>query len=79
MSEINTGGPAFPVIAENGMGHVSSGVTVRDYFAAKALQGLLPAGDPRGRSAYTEMSSDELAKSAYQIADAMIREREQQP
>lgn len=79
MSEINTGGPAFPVIAENGMGHVSSGVTVRDYLAAKALQGLLPARDPRGRSAYTEMSPDELAKSAYGIADAMLKAREQQP
>jgi hypothetical protein len=32
----NDGGPAFPVIADNGLGHISSGMTLRDYFAAHA-------------------------------------------
>jgi hypothetical protein len=50
-----------------------SGMTLRDYFAAKAMQGLI------GRS-WEEVSADELfsiwSNSAYAIADAMLRARE---
>lgn len=79
MSEINNGGPAFPVLERggNGLELTCAGMTLRDRFAISALQGLLPAGDPMGRSAYTEMKPDELAESAYEIADAMLRAREQ--
>ena len=41
MTTQNNGGPAFPVIAENVLGHVSDGLSIRDYFAAMALQGML--------------------------------------
>jgi hypothetical protein len=33
---VNDGGPAFPVVAENGLGHISDGMTLRDYLAAHA-------------------------------------------
>ncbi len=59
-----TGGPAFPVPA--GCGE-DQGMTLRDYFAAKAVQGLLAC----------PVQSDErmFARDAYQMADAMLKER----
>ena len=38
---MNTGGPAFPTLADNGHSTNQDGMTLRDYFAAKAMQGLL--------------------------------------
>lgn len=49
-------------------------MTLRDYFAASALQGLAtrrPAGAPT--------SAGELARFAYEIADAMLEARESTP
>jgi hypothetical protein len=48
----------------------------RDTFAAAALTGLLPARDPQGRTAFTEMTREECAKAAYELADAMLAARE---
>lgn len=59
----DTGGPAFPV------GTSYQGMTLRDYFAAKAMQGMIV--DPG--SGY---SNDELASFAYAVADAMLKARE---
>lgn len=66
------GGPAFPVQdAATWQGH---GMTLRDYFAAKAMQGQLTAQDGNGPfGMWAEFS--QLAKEAYQIADAMLAER----
>jgi hypothetical protein len=61
---INDGGPAFPTAFQM---H-SKGMTLRDYFAADALHGLL-ALDNYGKW-------DELAKCSYRISDAMIKARE---
>ena len=48
MSKIDDGGAAFPyadgVYANGQKAHGSSGMTLRDYFAAAALQGLLASG-----------------------------------
>jgi len=70
------------------MQYVTGNLTVRDYFAAAALQGLIAAdreemccksldddGIERERVAYAE----QFAKSAYRYADAMLRERERKP
>jgi len=70
MSEINTGGPAFPGPYANENGSIEAlfkqqGMTLRDYFAAKAMQGLMPTN-----------YIDSNAKVAYQMADAMLRARE---
>jgi hypothetical protein len=47
-----------------------SGMSLRDYFAAKALQGVLAAD--------TEelLSVGAIASVSYRIADAMLKERE---
>ena len=74
--KIETGGPAFPVQYSNEadgptvMPHV--GMTLRDYFAAKAMQGMA------GSHAYCERGWDQadLAGQAYEIADAMLKARE---
>jgi hypothetical protein len=70
----NTGGPAFPRnILDHGHGVITaheSGMTLRDYFAAKAMQGLLacPATTTRNENMY--------ACDAYTMADAMLKARE---
>lgn len=61
--------PAFPYVGASFETNYK-GMTLRDYFAAAALQGLcatLPDMiDPK---------PSEVAKDAYQFADAMITER----
>jgi hypothetical protein len=57
-----TGGPAFPLFAATGY----TGMTLRDYFAAKAMQALAQKGN----------YFDATAKQAYMIADAMLKARE---
>ena len=66
MSEINTGGPAFPP-SNPGYAH---GMTLRDYFAAKAMQGFVSDQDWR-----IDMGPEETAKAAYTQADAMLAAR----
>jgi hypothetical protein len=61
---INDGGPAYPTPA--GIQH-NDGPTLRDYFAAAALEKASRGSD---------RSADEIAKRAFYIADAMIRARE---
>lgn len=48
-----------------------NGMSLRDYFAAKAMQGLLCANSVYCTSSY----SDELSARAYQIADSMLKAR----
>ena len=63
----DTGGPAFPYE----FGSCNKGMTLRDYFAAKAMQGMLAEN---GGGAVT---NDKLADWAYLIADAMLKARNQ--
>ena len=74
----NTGGPAFPVALTNeqevkwdsaGLG-CANGMTLRDYFAAKAMQAIL--SDPN-----FDKPDTVLANASYCIADAMLKAREQ--
>jgi len=63
----NTGGPAFP--SHGSMGEVThEGMTLRDYFAAKAMQGILADSD-------VDLPEDILSQSAYRVADAMLKAR----
>jgi hypothetical protein len=55
---------AFPTFADN---FAHQGMDLRDYFAAKAMQGLL-ASD-------TFAPVAEFARRAYEVADAMMEER----
>ena len=77
------GGPAFPTPYETRDGDTFStcyegGMTLRDYFAAKALQGLLALPNEEGARVYKTMESIHrvIAITAYAYADAMLRERE---
>ena len=69
MSDTNTGGPAFPH-ETNSMTH--SGMTLRDYFAAKAMQGICNARSHTDLKGHATAS----AKVAYAMADAMLKARE---
>jgi hypothetical protein len=80
MSKKDDGGSAFPTggssyntdTHEYELAPVEGGMTLRDYFAAKAMQGLLAmcAGAHVGTGSPTE-----CAKFAYEHADAMLAER----
>lgn len=59
------GGGAFPVSRPNGATH--PGMTLRDYFAAAALTGILAHSDG--------CPYDEFAAAAYEAADAMLAAR----
>ena len=67
-------GPAFPFTEMHTHGNPYTqwkGMTMRDYFAAKALQGLLAAwthGVPE---------SEAIAQAAYSYADDMLKARAQ--
>ncbi len=78
MSNTNTGGPAFPVADPFAVKcpptdaealRLQQGMTLRDYFAAKAMQGMcagLKSGD----------KVEHLPAFAYLMADAMLKARE---
>ena len=71
----NDGGPAFPVtryVNVDGETHESKpqGMTLRDYFAAKAMEGT--AASKEGST----MGFHEIASWSYKMADAMLKARE---
>lgn len=71
MSKPNDGGPAFPVSKDTLAMHEDwRGMTLRDYFAAKALVGILSYGRKGGPEV-----CDNAARDAYDFADAMLAER----
>lgn len=79
MTQRNDGGPAFPGVEHaldprttGFMGY--SGMTLRDYFAAKAMQGLL-SGQYAGTDS-SQYNFTEVITEAYGIADAMLVEKE---
>ena len=66
----NTGGPAFPstlqYFPEDTNYEEAAGMTLRDYFAAKALMSL---------ATYEEYPPERAANYAYEYADAMLKAR----
>ena len=79
---MKTGGPAFPLHAHDwhkevrDRGYVNHdftmGMTLRDYFAARAMQGFV---DEVGCNS-DQKWFDEIAEGAYKVADAMLKARE---
>ena len=67
-SDKPTGGSAFP---RKG-GELHQGMTLRDYFAAKAMQGLMSCSKWNDH-----VRPDSIAEEAYIMADAMLKAREQ--
>lgn len=66
-----TGGPAFPQKKSPYDERDHAGMTLRDYFAAKAMQSILDQKD-----AHDGRERDNAAWMAYQMADAMLKERD---
>ncbi len=66
---IDTGGPAFPFVFDDTATlsrQIYTGMSIRDYFAAKAMQAILNDA---------EIFWEGAAPLAYQYADAMLKER----
>ncbi len=62
--------PAFPVGANEYGGHGTCfGLTVRDYFAAKAMNGICAHPETWG------LVEQEIADHSYRLADAMLAAR----
>ena len=77
----NTGGPAFPSLKTTvnkspGVytSEVEPGMTLRDYFAAQVIQGMYANSNNFNSTLNTV---DYKAKMAYDMADAMLKAREQ--
>ena len=66
----DTGGPAFPAPA--GVSHITEqGMTLRDYAAIKAMQGMLASGNlPKS------MPDEDIAECSYNLAKAMLKARQ---
>lgn len=65
----DNGGSAFPFFDERVMNTPEYGMSLRDYFAAKAMHAMT-------NSEYEQIfRPEDWAKHAYQMADAMLAER----
>ncbi len=72
-----TGGAAFPNEAY-GNARPHTGMTLRDYFAAKAMQVLMAETNGEGddNPGAPRWESHNVAELAYEHADAMLEERD---
>lgn len=81
MSNLDNGGQAFPRQQWEYDGHNNvlqyqeNGMTLRDYFAAKAI-GVIELPTDYVGTKETEESYKRWAQKAYRMADAMLKERE---
>lgn len=80
MAKPNDGGPAFPEAGERGKAVSGEGMSIRDYFAAKAMQAVarpIFEDSIQAKRPYEERPRI-TASCAYKIADAMIAESQRQ-
>jgi len=70
----NDGGPAFPgTIDKRALEQPAAGMSLRDFFAAAALTGLM---SDMGLRPSSEAEFTEASRRLYQFADAMLAERD---
>ncbi|EPC6088462.1 hypothetical protein [Citrobacter freundii] len=82
MSNKIRGGLAFPVPGYKYIDEqyytrfvkATTGMQLRDYFAAKAMQGIL--ANPGQLDNVTDSATEWVAEDAYRVADAMLKARE---
>ena len=85
-SNTDTGGPAFPFVCDADFDY-GTGMTLRDYFAAKAMQGIIctPINEyDDGHAAvylsdglsFSDGMRGSVAAASYAMADAMLKARE---
>ena len=81
MINTNTGGPAFPTpLQHNDWREDYPGMTLRDYFAAKAMQAYITIGHTALGKQYAHNPgavNQIIAMASYETADAMLKAREQ--
>lgn len=71
MNSKDDGRQAFPTLMKAGELAVSEGgMTLRDYFAAKAMQGILASPN-----CPMKVCSKELSRQCFEAADAMLEAR----
>lgn len=70
----NDGGPAFPIPGLQD-DEDFNGMSLRDYFAAKAMQAWLSTYAENDRHPASAGNLDHFAGQAYEVADAMIAAR----
>ena len=63
--------PAFPQQFKGTTEPSLMGLTMRDYFAAKAMQGLFASS-----LVPQNVTNEEISIEAYKVADAMLKARE---
>jgi len=73
MNEQKHGGPAFPNSKQVGDVQIKEvGMTLRDYFAAKAMQAVI------SNSNVKNVKNEDIASAAYKMAEAMLAERNEE-
>ena len=70
MNDKNTGGPAFPY------GTAYAGMTLRDYFAAKAMEAHLVREDVWEALSKEKLNPEKMCLGCYAWADMMLKARE---
>ncbi|HDC4311284.1 TPA: hypothetical protein ACOEGN_001445 [Enterobacter kobei] len=82
MDKVNNGGPAFPREDYQSNGYDKGfeklgqeGMSLRDYFAAKAMAGWLASYPESCTHPIVAGNADEVAKHSYMLADAMLKAR----
>jgi hypothetical protein len=85
---VKDGGPAFPGgLSEKDGAAIQGGMSLRDYFAAKAMQAEMITtfsdATPQSADAFIKgclrdghTAEEHLASNAYKVADAMLKARE---
>lgn len=68
------GGPAFPMQDSQARKKAIGGLSMLDYFAAKAMQAYISSDKWREEATYFD-----TAQSAYSMADAMLQARKVKP
>jgi hypothetical protein len=82
MSNKNEGGAAFPRTASDigwgdGCSPGQEGMTLRDYFAAKAMASMIQSDTEKGwKYGFKGWQYGFVAEEAYKYADAMLAERD---
>ena len=77
MMSKKTGGPAFP---HGQLRDEYNGMTLRDYFAAKAMQSLLTleiTAETIDRYERDMLGSPSISLTSYAVADAMLKARQE--
>lgn len=80
MSNTNTGGPAFPIPLQSGQSWQGmapcDGMTLRDYFAAKAMTAVIADWLNSGDIFQDADIAEVIARDCYIVSDAMLKARE---